>query len=242
MKAEVGEQALRRARAAAAKELGNDAFKRKAFAEAVAQYTAAIEADNTQASFFSNRSVHYCLHIHVLVAALCRSVSGRRASNLGLWAILPFNTLENLTAGCMSNVCLLVLIACRAAAHAALGDFVSSRSDAATCCHLSPNWHKAWVRLGTAHIGLEDWGVAKDAFAKALALEPDDKSVQQLWAQADYSQRQHAQSDRIAFNPNVRRKMRKTSDARGKVTVHSKLSFAASDEEEDGNEAIAWCH
>ena len=46
---------LRRVRAAAAKELGNAAFKARDYAEAVAQYTAAIDADNTDAAFYSNR-------------------------------------------------------------------------------------------------------------------------------------------------------------------------------------------
>lgn len=37
--------------------------------------------------------------------------------------------------------------------------------------------------MGTAHLGLEDWSEAKDAFAKGMELEPDDKSIQTLWAQ-----------------------------------------------------------
>jgi hypothetical protein len=55
LKAQMGEAALRRARAVAAKELGNDAFKAKDFAEAARQYTAAIAADNTDATYYSNR-------------------------------------------------------------------------------------------------------------------------------------------------------------------------------------------
>jgi hypothetical protein len=55
MRAEMGDAARQRARAAAAKELGNDAFKARDFDEAVTQYSAAIEADNTDATFYSNR-------------------------------------------------------------------------------------------------------------------------------------------------------------------------------------------
>jgi hypothetical protein len=46
---------LRKARAEAEKERGNDAFKAKDFKAAVVHYSAAIEADNTNATFYSNR-------------------------------------------------------------------------------------------------------------------------------------------------------------------------------------------
>ena len=55
MRAQMGEAASKRARAAAAKELGNDSFKARDFEEALRQYTAAIEADNTDPAFYSNR-------------------------------------------------------------------------------------------------------------------------------------------------------------------------------------------
>jgi tetratricopeptide (TPR) repeat protein len=56
-KAAMQEVQLRRIRASAAKELGNAAFKARDFVEAIKQYSAAIEADNTDAAFYSNRWV-----------------------------------------------------------------------------------------------------------------------------------------------------------------------------------------
>lgn len=55
LKAEMGETALRAARAAAAKDLGNDAFKARDYEEAVRQYSVAIAAVNTDPAFYSNR-------------------------------------------------------------------------------------------------------------------------------------------------------------------------------------------
>jgi cytochrome c-type biogenesis protein CcmH/NrfG len=34
-----------------------------------------------------------------------------------------------------------------------------------------------------AHAGLAEWNEAKEAFAKAMELEPDDKTIQTSWAQ-----------------------------------------------------------
>jgi hypothetical protein len=55
LKAEMGEAALRTARAAAAKELGNDSFMARDYKEAVRQYSIAIAAVNTVPAFYSNR-------------------------------------------------------------------------------------------------------------------------------------------------------------------------------------------
>lgn len=72
---------------------------------------------------------------------------------------------------------------CRAAAYAALNQYHESREDASRCINLKPSWHKAWNRLGVAHVGLGEWSEAKEAFTKAMELEPDDKSIQTSWAQ-----------------------------------------------------------
>ena len=58
--AEFGAAARQRARAAAAKEQGNDAFKAKDFAEALKHYSVAIAADNSDATYFSNRCFGAC--------------------------------------------------------------------------------------------------------------------------------------------------------------------------------------
>ena len=54
-------------------------------------------------------------------------------------------------------------------------------ADAQQCVTLKPTWTKAWSRLGAAHTGLEDWSEAKEAYMKALELDPDDNTLRQAW-------------------------------------------------------------
>jgi tetratricopeptide (TPR) repeat protein len=60
-RAAMEEAQLRRIRASAAKELGNAAFKAGDFDDAIKRYSEAIEADNTDAAFYSNRCSFHIL-------------------------------------------------------------------------------------------------------------------------------------------------------------------------------------
>eukprot|EP00892_Ulva_mutabilis_P003744 jgi/Ulvmu1/1741/UM117_0018.1 len=88
----------------------------------------------------------------------------------------------------------------RSAAHAALEQWEEARSDGARAANLRPAWAKAWTRLGAALMGLQDFDEAKDAFTKAMELEPDDKTITNAWLKADHEARQASQSGRLAFN------------------------------------------
>lgn len=70
---------------------------------------------------------------------------------------------------------------CRSAAHAALEQWEEARSDGARAANLRPTWTKAWTRLGAALMGLHDYAEAKDAYSKAMELEPDDKTINNAW-------------------------------------------------------------
>lgn len=59
MKIHLQASEIKKMEAEAAKERGNDAFKAKDFAAAVQHYTAAIQEDNTNAAYYSNRYDHY---------------------------------------------------------------------------------------------------------------------------------------------------------------------------------------
>lgn len=173
--AELNPDQVRKTRAAAEKEAGNAAFKARDFEQAIVHFTAAIEADNTDAVFYSNRS-----------AAL---------AHLTRWE--------------------------------------EALADAKSCVTLKPEWGKAWVRMGSAHVGLQEWSEAKEAFGRAMEIEPDDKSIQTSWEKADYQERQASQKGKFAFN---KRKMKAAPASRGAAPPDKKrlLSFDEDEEEEQG--------
>jgi tetratricopeptide (TPR) repeat protein len=72
--------------------------------------------------------------------------------------------------------------ACRSAARAKQEQWAGALDDATKCVHLKQGWAKGWVRLGNAHCGLQQWSEARDAYARAIELEPDDKAIQQSFA------------------------------------------------------------
>lgn len=53
--------------------------------------------------------------------------------------------------------------------------------DGARAANLRPTWSKAWSRLGAALMGLQDYAEAKEAYARARDLEPDDKTISNAW-------------------------------------------------------------
>ncbi len=64
----------------------------------------------------------------------------------------------------------------RSAAHAALGDWDSAWRDAERTTTLSPAWAKGWARRGAAAMGREAFTDAREAYAKATELEPENEA------------------------------------------------------------------
>ncbi|KAJ9516961.1 hypothetical protein QJQ45_027388 [Haematococcus lacustris] len=66
----------------------------------------------------------------------------------------------------------------RSAAHAAQGDWEAAAQDARQAVKLAPKWAKAHTRLGAAFSGLQLHSDAKEAYERALQLEPDNQATQ----------------------------------------------------------------
>ncbi len=66
----------------------------------------------------------------------------------------------------------------RSAAHAGAGNWEEARADAEAVLKLKPKWVKGHARLAAALYGLQQYGEAREAYDKALALEPDDQALQ----------------------------------------------------------------
>jgi Tetratricopeptide repeat len=63
----------------------------------------------------------------------------------------------------------------RSAALANLGRFEDALSDAKRAVKLKPGWVKGHARAGAAHMGLQQYGDAREAYERAVKLEPDDQ-------------------------------------------------------------------
>ncbi len=66
----------------------------------------------------------------------------------------------------------------RSAAHAALKQWEDALRDANSVLSLRPGWVKGHARQAAALFGLQQYGAAKEAYQKALRLEPDDQALQ----------------------------------------------------------------
>ena len=65
-----------------------------------------------------------------------------------------------------------VLYSNRSGAHASLKNYQEALDDANKTTEIKPDWAKGWGRKGSALHGLSNLGEAKEAFEKALELEP----------------------------------------------------------------------
>ncbi|CAD7701189.1 unnamed protein product [Ostreobium quekettii] len=65
----------------------------------------------------------------------------------------------------------------RSAAHAKAGDFPSALRDAEAALRLKPRWVKGWARKAAALQGLNYHSEAKEAYERALEIEPDDETL-----------------------------------------------------------------
>ncbi|KAF8072630.1 HOP2 [Scenedesmus sp. PABB004] len=64
----------------------------------------------------------------------------------------------------------------RSAAAANLGRFDAALADARAAAKLRPGWVKAHARCGAAYMGLQLYSEAKEAYERAVKLEPDDQA------------------------------------------------------------------
>lgn len=67
----------------------------------------------------------------------------------------------------------------RSAAYSQLKKYDLSLRDAKSAIRLKPKWVKGWARLASAHFGLEEYPEAKEAYEKALSMEPEDENLKQ---------------------------------------------------------------
>ena len=90
-------------------------------------------------------------------------------------------------AGCFEEAALTVAIALapnnhilysnRSAARASLHRYADALADAQKTVELRPDWAEGYSRLGAAHLGLGAATSAVAAYAKGLALEPDNEGL-----------------------------------------------------------------
>ncbi|KAJ1443441.1 hypothetical protein B484DRAFT_321612, partial [Ochromonadaceae sp. CCMP2298] len=72
----------------------------------------------------------------------------------------------------------------RAAAYCHLNKYVEAVEDCEACLVMSPDYVKAYSRLGLANFFLERWEDAVAAYERAVELEPDSKASQDSLRQA----------------------------------------------------------
>lgn len=66
-----------------------------------------------------------------------------------------------------------IYLANRSGAYCASHEYEKAAQDARRCLALQPGWAKGHVRLAQAHLGLEEWAAAQQAFSTALQIDPD---------------------------------------------------------------------
>lgn len=70
-----------------------------------------------------------------------------------------------------------VLYSNRSAAYASLKQWDEAIEDAKKTVELKPDWGKGWNRLATAHLGVNDFKSAKDAFEAGLKVDPTNSQL-----------------------------------------------------------------
>lgn len=71
-----------------------------------------------------------------------------------------------------------VLYSNRSACHASLKNFAQALQDAEQCVAINGTWAKGYSRVGAAQFGLGNYDNAKEAYGKALELEPTNTMAQ----------------------------------------------------------------
>lgn len=89
----------------------------------------------------------------------------------------------------------------RSAALLALGRHRDALADGKKCVDLRPAWPKGYARVGAAFSALEQFTEAKEAYNKALDLEPDDAQLQDLAHRAEIAERKAVDQRKHRFRP-----------------------------------------
>ena len=105
----------------------------------------------------------------------------------------------------------------RAAAYIGLKRFSDAECDARKVVALKPSWVKGWARLGAALLAQGDGGEAREAFQKALALEPSDVTLQTQLSKAMAMEAKEVASGQHKF----KRKKEDIKDKKGGAGVVS---------------------
>ncbi|KAJ9516576.1 hypothetical protein QJQ45_015253 [Haematococcus lacustris] len=114
-------------------------------------------------------------------------------------AIASFTTCIDLDPQCE------VYFSNRSAAHAAQGDWEAAVRDARQAVKLAPKWAKAHTRLGAAFSGLQLHSDAKEAYERALQLEPDNQATQKALERSTMMELQSVKDRKhVFFNKRVK--------------------------------------
>lgn len=130
----------------------------------------------------------------------------------------------------------------RSAAYANCSKFDEALEDAQAVMRLKPGWVKGHARAAAAYMGLELYSEAKEAYEKAVKLEPDDQALQRAHDRAIGLELQHMRERKHVFKKarpaGGSSKHRKAGSSLGSQGASSKqqqkgkLSFAEDEEEE----------
>jgi tetratricopeptide (TPR) repeat protein len=88
----------------------------------------------------------------------------------------------------------------RSAAHAALCQWDAARRDALQTTVLAPEWAKGFARLGSASMGGEQFTDAKEAYARACKLEPDNEQYKQSMHAAEAAEAKALETRSFKFH------------------------------------------
>jgi len=87
----------------------------------------------------------------------------------------------------------------RSAAYASNGKYDEALVDAQAVLRLRPSWVKGHARLAAALYGLEQYGEAKEAYERALKLEPNDQALQRGYEKALAMELKHVREKKHIF-------------------------------------------
>eukprot|EP00878_Enallax_costatus_P024923 GHUV01026627.1.p1 GENE.GHUV01026627.1~~GHUV01026627.1.p1 ORF type:complete len:303 (+),score=121.29 GHUV01026627.1:33-941(+) len=143
----------------------------------------------------------------------------------------------------------------RSAAAANLSRFEDALNDALTVIKLKPGWVKGHARAAAAYMGLQLYSEAKEAYEKAVKLEPDDQALQRELNKATGLELQHMRDRKHVFKkgrvgstnssgPEQKQQRRQepskwqgdgkaAAGAGSKAKQTTKLSFVVDEEEEE---------
>lgn len=87
----------------------------------------------------------------------------------------------------------------RSAAYASLERWQEAADDAKRCVGLKAGWAKGWARLAAACMGLKLYPDAKEAYDRALKIEPTDQALQKGSERAEFLEYQQVRENKVTF-------------------------------------------